>query len=40
MALFKINDLKVKKLMAHDLDLKRNLQKIFESNLEEILNIF
>ncbi len=39
MALFKITNLKVKKLIAHDLDLERNLQKIFESNLEEILNI-
>lgn len=39
MALFKINNLKVKKLIARDLDLERNLQKIFESNLEEILNI-
>lgn len=39
MALFKINNSTVKKLVARDLDLERNLQGIFESNLEEILNI-
>ena len=39
MALFKINDSTVKKLVARDLDLERNLQVIFEANLEEILNI-
>lgn len=39
MALFKINNLVVKKLVARDLDLERNLQAIFEPNLEEILNI-
>jgi len=39
MALFKINNSVVKKLVARDLDLERNLQVIFEANLEEILNI-
>src|SRR3989339_1932335 len=39
MALFKINNSAVKKLVARDLDLERNLQVIFEANLEEILNI-
>ena len=39
MALFKIHNLTVKKLVARDLDLERNLQKIFEGNLEEVLNI-
>jgi len=39
-ALFKINDLSVKKLVACNLGLERNLQKLFEANLEEILNIF
>lgn len=39
MALFKINNSTVKKLVARDLDLERNLQAIFEPNLEEILNI-
>lgn len=39
MALFKINNSAVKKLVAHDLDLERNLQEVFEANLEEILNI-
>ena len=40
MALFKINDSRVKKLVARDLDLERTLQVLFEANLEEILNIF
>lgn len=39
MALFKINNSKVKKLIAKDLALERNLQELFEANLEEILNI-
>lgn len=39
MALFKINNLAVKKLIARDLDLERNLQELIEVNLEEILNI-
>ncbi|MBP7796694.1 MAG: hypothetical protein KA059_07980 [Elusimicrobiales bacterium] len=39
MALFKINNSTVKKLVARDLDLERNLQYLFEINLEEILNI-
>ena len=39
MALFKINNLAVKKLIARDLNLERNLQQLFEANLEEILNI-
>jgi len=39
MALFKINNSKVKKLVAHDLDLERNLQELFETNIDEILNI-
>ena len=40
MALFKINNSTVKKLVTRDLDLERNLQILFEVNLEEILNIF
>jgi predicted transport protein len=39
MALFKINNSTVKRLVARDLDLERNLQELFEANLEEILNI-
>ena len=39
MALFKINNSKVKKLALLDLDLERNLHELFEKNLEEILNI-
>ena len=39
MALFKINQLLVTKLNTKSLDLEKNLQKIFENNLEEILNI-
>ena len=35
MALFKINNSAVKKLVARDLDLERNLQVIFEANLED-----
>lgn len=39
MALFKINGTAVKKLTAKDLDLERDLQELFEANLEEILSI-
>ncbi len=39
MALFKINNSAVKKLVARDFDLERNLQELFEVNLKEILNI-
>lgn len=39
MPLFKINNSVVKKLIARDLDLEHNLQRLFEANLEEILNI-
>jgi len=39
MSLFKIQNSKVKKLVARDLDLERKLQELFENNLEEILNI-
>lgn len=39
MALFKINGTVVKKITVRDLDLEKNLQSLFENNLEEILNI-
>lgn len=39
MALFKISGSKVKKITVKDLDLEKNLQRLFEGNLEEILNI-
>jgi len=39
MALFKIHNSTVKKLFARHLDLERNLQELFETNLGEILNI-
>lgn len=39
MALFKINGSVVKKIIAKDLDLEKNLQSLFEQNLEEVLNI-
>lgn len=39
MALFRINGSVVKKITVKDLDLEKNLQGLFESNLEEILNI-
>jgi predicted transport protein len=39
MALFKINGPVVKKIIAKDLDLEKNLQSLFEQNLEEVLNI-
>jgi predicted transport protein len=39
MALFKINGSTVTKITAKDLDLEKNLQSLFEQNLEELLNI-
>jgi len=39
MALFKINGSAVKKIIAKDLDLEKNIQLLFENNLEELLNI-
>lgn len=39
MALFQIHNLTVKKLIARAPDLERRLQKLFEENLEELLNI-
>lgn len=39
MALFKINGAAVKKITAKELDLEKNLQTLFENNLEELLNI-
>lgn len=39
MALFKIQKNKVKKLLIQGSDYEKNLQKLFEENLEEILNI-
>lgn len=39
MALYKINGSVVKKITIKDLDLEKNLQSLFENNLEEILNI-
>lgn len=39
MALFRINNSTVSKIVAKDLDLEKNLQNLFEENLEEILNI-
>lgn len=39
MTLFRINNSKVKKLVTRNLDLERDLQELFEANLEEILNI-
>lgn len=39
MALFRINGQTVKKIITKDLDLEKNLQALFEDNLEEILNI-
>ena len=39
MALYKIHNSTVKKLVARDLNLERNLQELFETNLEEVLNI-
>lgn len=39
MAIYKINNLKVKKLVAREMDLEKNLQNLFEVNLEDILNI-
>ena len=39
MALFQIDKAKVKRLTAKDVRLERDLQRLFELNLEEILNI-
>lgn len=39
MALFRINGMSVTKIIAKDLDLEKNLQSLFENNLEEVLNI-
>ncbi|MBU4477339.1 DUF5655 domain-containing protein [Candidatus Parcubacteria bacterium] len=39
MALFKINGSAVKKITAKELDLEKHLQELFETNLEELLNI-
>jgi len=39
MALFKINGSIVKKIITKDLDLEKNLQFLFEKNLDELLNI-
>ncbi len=39
MALFRIDGHSVKKITTKDLDLEKNLQVLFEDNLEEILNI-
>ncbi len=39
MALFKINGSDVKKMVVKSVDLERQLQRLFEGNLEEILNI-
>lgn len=39
MALYKINNSGVTKLVARDLSLERSLQELFEENLEEILDI-
>jgi predicted transport protein len=39
MALFKIKGSAVTKIVAKELDLEKNLQALFEQNLEEILNI-
>lgn len=39
MALFKIDGSAVKKITAKELDLEKNLQGLFEQNLDELLNI-
>jgi len=39
MPLFKIHNKTVKKIIIKDLDLEKNLQSLFETNLEELLNI-
>lgn len=39
MALFRINGMSVTKIIAKDLDLEKNLQSLFEKNLQEVLNI-
>lgn len=39
MALFKIENLTVKKITAKELDLEKNIQLLFENNMEELLGI-
>jgi len=39
MAIFKLNKNKVKKLLAASPKLERDIQKLFQNNLEELLNI-
>lgn len=39
MALFKIQDKTVKKLITKEINLEKNLQELFENNLDQILNI-
>ena len=39
MALFQLNSGNVKKVSPKKIGLERNIQKIFEENLDEILNI-
>ena len=39
MALFKIAGAKVKKILSKTIDFERGLQRVFENNLDEILNI-
>ena len=39
MAIFKINGSVVKKITAKDLDLEKNIQRLFENNMEELLGI-
>src|SRR4030067_573949 len=39
MPLFKIDGSAVKKITIKEVDLEKNLQELFENNLEEILNI-
>jgi len=39
MALFKIDGSVVRKIIAKDLDLEKNIQSLFENNMGELLNI-
>jgi len=39
MPLFKIDHSSVKRITAKEIDLEKNIQKLFENNLEELLNI-
>ncbi len=39
MALYRINGLSVKKITTKDINLEKDLQKLFEDNLDEILNL-